>query len=163
MIYKSKQELQAQADELQKQLNALSEKIANCKDEPKMFPQEGEEYWFSFPAGGIERTPARSSGGRLNAFRTKEEAQKAADIQWAKQRVAHRIAILNDGWVPDWDNREAYKYYISRHFDTADIELGVGISASAKIQPDYMYCKSHEIAIQVIDEYPDDLLLIVNE
>lgn len=156
----TKEQLEAQADELQKQLNALSEKIANCKDEPKMFPEKGEYYWYYDSCGVVRASTASDSKGRLNASRTEEEAKKAAGIQWAKQRVAHRIAVLNDGWVPDWKDSYTRKYIIRRINPTA---FEADYYGTVKLQPIWMYCKTEEIAKQIIDECRDDLLLIFSE
>lgn len=177
-----KLELQFQAEELQKQLNALSEKIANCKDEPKVFPQKGELYWYYTCQGGVYSETAFDSNGTLDAYRTEAEAEKAVKIKWAKHRVAHKISVLNDGWIPDWNNKEDLKFYI-RYWSEAPTGtdyclvrvmypdwmywtspvLGVNNCIAVKSQPDWMYCKSLKIAKQIIEECFDDLLLIFSE
>jgi hypothetical protein len=155
----TKQELQAQASELQKQLNKLTKKIANCKDEPKMFPQKGEEYWHWNQMGSIFSNKTHGSEGRLNVYKTKEEAERARDIQWAKQHVAHRIAVLNDGWTPDWSDIQTRKYFLAK--DTYDLRIDHNLFH--KLQPNWMYCKTAEIAQQLIEECSDDLMLIFSE
>lgn len=45
------QELHVQADELQKQLNVPTEKIANCKEALVIFSHNGKKYWYYKPTG----------------------------------------------------------------------------------------------------------------
>ena len=129
-IFKEMEDLRTRLDEL----SAYAEK--ECK-KPKMFPQEGEQYWFYGPDSGIYFNMANDSNGRLNAFRTKEEAIKARDIQWAKQRLSHAIAVKNKGWEPDWNDNEQTKsffYFVAQ-------EVAITYSTSSKSQPNYMYMK----------------------
>ena len=151
-------ELKAKVKELQEQLYILSEKIAK-RDEPKIFPQEGEEYWQYTKIGYTLAAIANDSEGRLNAFRTEEECIKARNIQWAKQMVIHAISVLNKGWEPDWDNYSEDKYFIAYTED----RLILDCVATIKTQPNYMYCKTVKIGKQVIRDYQEDLLLIFSE
>jgi len=156
----TKQELLDEQERLKQQLNKLSEKIDNC-DKPKTFPQEGDMYWYYENNGYVASTIAVDSEGRLEAYKTKKEAQKARDIVFAKQRIAQAIEILNDGWKPDWSSYSQYKYcmYKNTYSNTFDITTVV----QSKIQLNYMYCKTYDIAEQIVSSHTEDLLLILSE
>lgn len=151
-IFKEMEELRAKLDEL----SAYAEK--ECK-KPKMFPQEGDEYWYWDVSGYVHSAKAYNSNGRLSTYKTEEEASKARDIQWAKQRVAHAIAVENDGWVPDWknDNHLKNSIYLTSNMLEAEYHY------MAKTQPSWMYMKSKEIAEKILAEHKEDLLLILSE
>lgn len=145
-------------EEIRTRLYGLSAYIEKECTKPKMFPQEGEEYWFYDWQGNVTSGYAADSKGRLNAFRTKEEAIKARDIQWAKQRVAHAIAVENDGWKPNFEVGDMKNYAICIHYG-----LIIDWYSSIKMQPTWMHMKSKEIAEKILAEYEADLLLILSE
>ena len=150
-IFKEMEELRAKLDEL----SAYAEK--ECK-KPKMFPQEGERYCYYNWEGNVTFTYTNNSNGRLNVYKTKEEAEKARDIQWAKQRVAHAIAVENEGWKAYWNDIKQFKYIIC-------LNKGLTIDRywSTKVQPTWMYIKSREVAEKILAEHKADLLLILGE
>lgn len=152
------QKLLDEQKKLQEQMNELYEKITNC-DKPKMFPQEGEKYWTFDSYGNVNINNTSDSNGRLNAYKTKQEAEKARDIQLAKQRVAHTIAIRNDGWIPDWNADKDKKY----HSYLYKGELAITYYSYSRQLPNNMYCKTEEIVKQIIAEHEEDLLLIFSE
>jgi hypothetical protein len=154
------EKLQAQQQELQKQMDELSEKIAEWTNpKPKMFPQEGEAYCYYNKFGRVECHTATDSNGRLNVYKTKEETEKARDIQWAKQRVAHAIAIENGGWKPDWGHANVPKYFFFMDLNNVIHHP----CSTTKYQPSYMYMKSKEVAEKISAEHKEDLLLILSE
>lgn len=110
-------------------------KCANCKEGPEMFPQKGEGYWGYDQWGEVFTYTADDSEGRLEVYKTREEAKKAVEIQWAKQRVAHKIAVLNDGWKPDWTDQES-KYFIKCHMGRGKSVLMIDSYVHTKKQPD---------------------------
>lgn len=151
-IFKEMEDLRTRLDEL----SAYAEK--ECK-KPKMFPQEGETYWYYNDFGIVYCPIAADLNARLNAYRTKEEPIKARDIQWAKQRVAHAIVVENEGCVPDWKTDNNSKHSIVLVYGRLEIDYHF----RTKMQPDCMYMKSRKVAEKILAEHEADLLLILGE
>lgn len=139
-----------------------------CKKEEVMwFPENGEEAWYVDAHGDVEAMTGwrKSSNYEMfshklgHIFKTKEEAEKHLTLIDAKYLVRKRIAELNDGWVPDWNEVDQKKYTITRN--NADLVINTG--HYSKIQPNWMYLKSRELAKQLIKELEPELRLILEE
>ena len=154
------QELKDKIHELEAELKSFKSELDKELSKPKMFPQEGDTYWDYDTAGFVAECNALDSDGRVNAYRTKEEAEKARDIAFAKQRVKYAIEVANEGWYPDWSKRDD-KYFIVNN--TADNKLESIASTHYKQQQSYMYMKSKRMAEKILAEHRDDLELIFSE
>lgn len=152
----NKEQLQKDIDELKAKLASMEAELN--KEEIKIFPRKGERYYFAYPWGKIGTEVAEDSNGRINVYKTEEEAEKARDIGLAKARVKHAIEVANDGWKVDW-MRPQHKYEILLEC----YKLEVRIQYYEKTQPDWMYCATTQIADKIIKEYEKDLLLIFSE
>ena len=86
----------------QEQLEQIAKQTAK---KPAVFkPKIGETYWYITMIGEVSDDKwdecsvdeFRLSAGLI--YRTKEEAEKAKDIQFAKTRLKNAIAEANEGW-----------------------------------------------------------------
>ena len=135
----------------------VAEDTAN-KAVPLPFPQAGEWYWEYSCLGHITGACPSDSEGRVTAYRTKEEAESAYQLQLAKDRLRYAILVANDGWVPDF-NRSADKYLVFLNATT----LTTAIFGWTKHQPSCMYIKSKHIAEQLLSDHKSDWELVLNE
>jgi hypothetical protein len=131
------------------------------KKEHKMFPQEGEIYWRYDTDGRLVCGITPDSRGRVNVSRTKEEAEIARDIAFAKMRLEDAIKVANDGWYPDWEDCYSIKY--SFMLDTESNIVLINDSRHYKMQPDLMHMKSRKIAEAILKEHKADIMLVLGE
>lgn len=146
-------------EKLEQEVKAL--KVQLGIENNKLFPQKGDTYWYSSAAGEIYYNVANDSEGRLNCYKTKEDAVKSRDIAWAKQRVIAAIEIANNGWKPDWEDKNTDKYNFT--LNTNDNSIYTSVWRQVKTFPNNMYMKSREVVEQIIKDYEEDLLLILGE
>lgn len=152
----NKEQLQKDIDELKAKLASMEAELN--KEEIKIFPRKGERYYFAYPWGKIGTEVAEDSNGRINVYKTEEEAEKARDIGLAKARVKHAIEVANNGWKVDWTiSQFKYEIYLNEY------KLEARYPYHMKTQPDWMYCATPRIANDIIKEYENDLLLIFSE
>lgn len=144
----------------QEQIEEVAKHLA--KKEPKIFPQYDKSYWAYSADGSVYNSTAGDSGGRVNAYRTKEEAEKARDIAFAKARLEHAIEVANDGWYPDWEDCYSIKYLFMLDTESNMILIS-GYSDDDKMQPNWMYMKSRKIAEAILKEHEADIRLIFGE
>lgn len=90
-----------------------------------------------------------------NVYQTEKEAQTRADYSIAVATVTKAIKKKNNGWVPDWSDRGEYKY-LPYH----GVNLGVTMYSCNQYTLAYPYCKTREIAQEIIDEYQTELEII---
>lgn len=155
------QELRNKIHELEAELKSFKSELDKELNKPKMFPQEGDKYWISTSLGDVICFTEYDNLDRVGIYRTKEEAEKARDIAFAKQRVKFAIECENDGWTPNWKNSKEYKFYYYKHFDPS--EICINYFYTVKEHPNYMYIKSEEIAEKILAEHREDLELIFSE
>lgn len=96
-----------------------------------------------------------------NVYKTKKEAEKARDIQFAKVRLRNAIAEANGNWTPDWNDDNTKKFYfIANKTETC---INIGYSFIGKAHPEWMYIKSLNIAEDILAKHLDDIELILSE
>lgn len=149
----------------QEQLEQIAEQTTK---KPVVFsPKADEIYWCVDLDGSIMEyhwNDCRTGKNILaygNIYKTKEEAEKAKDIQFAKVRLRNAIAEANQGWKPDWNNGNLAKFYFV--FDKTEEQPYVGYIFAGKTRPDWMYMESYDIAENILKQYEDDIKLILSE
>lgn len=164
----SKAELLKQLEELKKQIEALPD------DEKKIktLPVEDEKFFFitedlscDYEYNCIEMFnsyPVEKYSSIGNYFKSEEDARMVIKAMQLEQAIRIRRIELNDGWEPDWDDVNEYKYFIYTKANDEYDGLTIGSSYSIHY-PIFCYYKSQEIARQIIDEFKDDLLWYFNE
>lgn len=158
----TKAEILKQIEELKKQVEALPE------DEKKIRTMPADEDKFIYLSTGIWKLnydfrresfdlvdgifqPNASIG---NYFKSEEDARMAIRAMQIEQAIRIRRIELNDGWEPDWDDIDEDKCFI---FTECGCCLKIFNVDLYNFLPIFGYCKSEEIAEQIIYEFKDDL------
>jgi hypothetical protein len=139
-------------EQIEKELALLKQEV---KEENgfKMFPQEGETYWYFSLIGTIFNFIGGTNITYTNAYKNKEEAEEARDIAVAKHKLKQIIEWKNDGWTPDWSNSEQLKYlFRSDYFFDFSKNIFIDWDVSIKVQPNWLYIKDRETAEWILDE-----------
>ena len=148
---------------LEKDIQEIELKLSEMKkalaEEEKQFPQKGDTYFFVTPNGELDEEKASDSNGRFQVFRTEKDAEKFYEVECAKKRVKDAIKKLNDGWTPDWKTNIESKCLIVLANNKLDIEC----YRNTKKMESYMYLKNMNLAYKLIENYKDDLLLILGQ
>ena len=151
---------------LLKDIEAMKEKLASMEEELnkteefKHFPSEGDEYYSYTPTGAVYNSNAYTDDLKINAYKTKEEAEKACNKAMALEKIKRRIIELQGDWKPNWKDNNERKVYIryNHHLGISAFEpLAVYHSQSIK---EFPYMKSEQIAELIINELKDELKLI---
>lgn len=146
-------------EEMELKLKEMREELAT--KEEKQFPQKGDKYYYINTEGEINSSTASDSEGRFQAFRTKEEAQIFYNVECAKKRVKDEIKRLNDGWIPDWNNSDQQKGYLSFFHIKGTLEKNM--TYSIKVVDNSMYLKNKELIDELISTHKLDLFLILGQ
>lgn len=137
----------------------------NSKSKPAWFvPGERETYYYITPNGVCRATKEDCEWDTQalsfhKVFKTEEEAEKELKRKQAETRVLKRIAEMNEGWIPDWDNEDEYKYSIDYSYGNQRL-FSDGFSIDKCLLNDF-YLKSKELAEQLISEMEEDLLIML--
>lgn len=125
-----------------------------------------EYYYFIDTVGGVIRYCGddRDDGDEYNYltsnyFRTEAEAQAYKDYQLALGRVRHAIISANEGWKIDWkdDSQIKYQIYYSNYENKFIVYK---VTSSQDVNGKYSYCRTKEIAEQIIKDHHNDLEII---
>ena len=145
-------------------IEAMKEKLASMEEELnkpevfKHFPSKGDEYYYYTSIGAIHNTTASDNELRLNAYKTREEADKAYNKAVALEKIKRRLLELQGDWKPDWTNAIAEKYYIQYdHYNKQFTSINWFSMQQDTVIP---YTKSKDIALTIIEEMEDELKLI---
>lgn len=129
-------------------------------------PQVNERYYFVTSYGDVDAYSFCKDFNDTSILatsivhKTREEAEKALERQKAIIRVNDRIDELNEGWEPAWvDDQEKYEFLQYRGCWTkANFVVDTVINYE---NPRLLnYCKSEEVAEQIIKECEADLKVI---
>lgn len=122
----------------------------------KPFPLKGDKYWsYDNMFEKVHSRTCVDDEGRLNAFKTHEEAQDAMELAWIEKRITDRITELNQGWTPNWEDEDDEKKY---YFEYSEGCVFVNYSYSYKVHPNNWYMKNVEISRIILDEFKDNLI-----
>ena len=145
-------------------IEAMKEKLASMEEELnkpevfKHFPSKGDEYYSYYPKGDIAIFTSFNGSIATNAYKTREEAQKAYNKAVALEKVNRRIIELQGDWKPDWKDENEKKYYIFYEHENRNFRPVYWVITQYNIS---IYCmKDLKIAETIIDEMEDELKLI---
>lgn len=93
-----------------------------------------------------------------NIFTSLDSAYDKLDKIKATEKVKKRIYELNDGWTPNWNDAEEYKYHICS-YDNETITYN--IVYYTKVLDNCFYLKSYELVKQLIDELEKELKIML--
>ncbi|MGL5972442.1 MAG: hypothetical protein ACRCZK_01805 [Oscillospiraceae bacterium] len=89
--------------------------------------ESGDYYYYLSNIGIIHFKVWTSSPTDLrkreigNCFLTEEEALKEIERQEAEVKLLKIIADYNNGWLPNWEDKEEIKFYL--YFDSNDVRI----------------------------------------
>lgn len=86
----------------------------------------------------------------LNNCTSKKQAEKLLAIN----KLMNVAKYLNDGWKPDWNNNNEYKYYLFVYNNNNTI----GYSTCASSSFDVIYFKTKELAMQAVKILGEDTI-----
>ena len=144
---------------LQKDIDDMRVKLASMEAELNKstaiehFPKIGDHYWYYLPVGLIKEEIALNSNSefvRVNAYRTKEKAEKAYNKALATEKLKRIAMELNKGWKPDFESYEQRNYFICYMHSTKKFEVIWDTVAQLN---NTIYFKSEDIASTVIKAY----------
>ena len=152
-------------ENLQKQIEEMKTKLADMEAElnkPEVVinywqPKGGEQYYYLDYFSNIGIINRADDGGaetRYRVFKTIEEAEKYAEYVKAEETSRRVIAEVNDGWLPDWTNKDEHKYVVVLYMD----DLNIFKYETTKYQPNFMYIKSKELAEKLMKEYEEEFV-----
>lgn len=141
-------------------IEAMKEKLAsmeeelNKPDKIKHFPSEGDKYYFYNSTGAVSNNYIYDNDLRVNAYKTREEAQKAYNKAVALEKVKRRLLELQGDWEDDSKGSFCIQF---DHYERMFIPVFWFIT-----QPDTTipFMKNEEIARLIIDTMEDELKLI---
>ena len=123
-------------------------------------PKHGQEHWYVNIYGNIQKNftadPGLLEKGHYRVFKTEEEANKYADYVKAEEALKKEIATLNEGWVPDWENREQTKYSFS--LITKNERIPIECNSCCKFNNSFMYLKSRKLVESLISTHRNELI-----
>ena len=160
----SREKLEKQIKELQADIALLQKKIDELPKINWFQPKERDVFYYVNLYGNANKKFYESTydfdivKSQL-VFKTEEEAIKQSCINKATVRVLNRIAELNEGWLPNWENINESKHII--HYNFNENKLCVYRYTFAKHLDDRLYLKNNELSQQLINEMEDDLLLML--
>lgn len=128
---------------------------------PVDMPNKGDVYFYILGWGSLADDIWKQSDtdiGRYNqgnCFLIKDDAEQELIRREKVTAIKRRIKELNDGWVPDFDDRNQVKHTIIHDHESNKFVTIRNIKS--QYFPDWMYCKTNVIAELIIDEFGDDL------
>ena len=158
---------------LAQQIKDMETKLAEMKAElekPEPIvnywqPKYGQEHWYVNVYGNLQKNYTADPGllkkGHHRVFETEEEANKYADYVRAEESLKKEIAILNEGWAPDWRNRDQTKYsfsLIASSLITSKKRISIERNCDCKFHDSFMYLKSLKLADTLINTHKKELI-----
>ena len=150
-------------ENLQKQIEEMKTKLADMEAElnkPEVVtnywqPSKGDKYYYVNMLGYVESCncfkDSKQDEIRHRVFKTREEAEKYAEYIKAEETLRRVIAEANEGWLPNWNSSDEYKFEVQ--LINRDARLYVDCFSSLKRHPNFMYIKSKELAEKLMKEY----------
>lgn len=175
----TKKELLEQLEELRNQVDTLNAKIKeldeNTEPNTRTKPMEGRPFNYIYANREIEIhqedffdkvfdvSPTKTRVSIGNYFKNKSDARKVIRAMEIEQAIRVRRIELNNGWEPDWDNRDEDKFYIYSEPCHNPNSLRIGSVYFSDYNPIFGYYKSLDIAEQIQEEFREELLWYFNE
>lgn len=151
----NKQKLKQQVNELKEKLAEIEAALAKPEVTINYWqPKKGDIFFYVDTWGNYIHSTAKDNiTDRYRVFQTREEAKKYAEYIKAEEVIKAEIARLNEGWWPDWSNKNQIKcsIYLGDHLDWSSCYIN-------KRQPNFMYLKSGTLAEYLIKTYSKELI-----
>ena len=150
--------------QLMQAIEAMKKKLASMEEELnkpevfKHFPSKGDEYYSYYPKGDIGIFTSLNGSITTNAYKTREEAQKACNKAVALEKVKRRLLELQGDWKPDWTDKIEEKHCIQ--YSLIKRSFISTFWFRTKQDTSIPYMKSKQIARLIIYELKDELKLI---
>ena len=123
-------------------------------------PKGIERHWFVNVYGLVRSNCTTDTGllekGHHRVFKTEEEANRYADYVRAEEALKKEIAILNEGWTPDWKDIDCSKYSFSLKTKTQIIQIEC--NGVCKFHNYFMYLKSRKLVDNLISTHRKELI-----
>lgn len=153
-------------EELEKQLNKISQELESLREEEQAWPQFGDDCFYYNSLGEISETTwgdsdfERKSFEFGNFFRTREEAENKVRAIRLETAIARRRKELNDGWKPDWSDPYQNKFYFYYHFECEGVhpEIIINWTRQALEVTSFGVYESEKDAETVAKEFKGDLV-----
>jgi hypothetical protein len=91
-------------------------------------------------------------------FKTEKEAIDYYVFLEAEAELKIAISKLNNGWIPDWDNKHQEKYYMYYASKRIGVDYTFGIKRFPK-DLSFLYLKDYDSAKYIIENYRKQLLI----
>ena len=152
-----KNKLLQDIEEMKEKLAAMEEQL-NKPDEYKHFPSNGDDYYYYTSVGTLCSNTAGDDELRVNVYRTEKEADNAYNKAVAIEKIKRRLLELQGDWKPDF-NDDSSKYTICYNYivNSFTDEEWQRFKHYCVLIP---YMENKEIALTIINEFPDELKLI---
>lgn len=149
---------QAEIDELKKELEKLQEKPYEIS-----YPEPGTKiYYIRDYSGDIHSVILNSINEDIKhlydiglLFDTEEEAEQFKREQALIKKIKCWVKEKNDGWEPDWSDRDEKKFYI--YYDSQNKKLQIHTWIVSNILSTLPTLKTIEIAQECIDLFGDEI------
>lgn len=156
----------SEREALQQQIDALQAKLDSLPKEPAFEPVIGLKpeyahlYHYTHPDGSIGTLSWYDDEHDNEVFKHQqickkiEQAKHLSEVSAARLRVLRFIELKNEGWVADFGDEDSMKFDIC--YDHCSQKLRIANNTSVQFLEQHEYCRTHEIAQQVIDACGDD-------
>lgn len=125
-------------------------------------PKEGEKYWIvTFCISSFLWTDSISDNlmySTGHCYQTEEEAKKVYDRKIAEQKLKEIIFEANDGWTPDWNNENQFKYMF--YYNAKDKKVYSANWWQTKYYPNWMYIKDDKTRNEIYEKHYDLLMQV---
>lgn len=129
-------------------------------------PMKWEKVWYLISSGGVVHSEV-GAGSCVDAvvlmgnfYKTRHQAYVALEVKIAQAKIVKRITELNEGWVPDWEDRDQSKFSVIYNTIRG---LTLSNHYSNKNKSNNLYLKSPDLAKTLISELPDELELVLTQ
>ena len=96
-------------------------------------------------------------------FKTHEEAERYLKVIKAKAKIELEILKENDGWKPDWNNKNLNKFYIYFSHTSKNLLINSSFVLQHSSLDNIFYIKSNESAKRILEKCKKELLIIFGE
>lgn len=153
-----KEELQKQVQEMKAKLDEMEALLLEPDVVINYFkPKINEDYFYINHCGNICNTyDTNNLDKKYRVFQIQKEAEKYAEYVKSEETLREAIAIANEGWLPDWNNRYQSQWFT--YFNYYENSIETACSCHCRQQPNFMYCKTEKITQQIIKDYEKELI-----
>jgi hypothetical protein len=126
----NKMNIEQQLEEVKARIAEIEKAIKKEAEKPKGIKLNTGEYSI-YGDGDVNRNACQSYEDVNNCWLTEEQAVKAGKIMSAIFELKQLCDIINEGWKPDFDDTEEFKYYLGYdHVGNAFIMSSISLDSS---------------------------------